>query len=191
MRKVHTSVKFCGKDVRIADNVVIKHPELVGIGSHVAIDDFTVITTAADIGDYVHIASHCAITGGPESKFIMNDFSGLSTGCRMICGSDDYLGSGLTNPTIPAKYRATVKFGMIELRRHVILGANCVVLPDNQICEGVAVGACSLVTGTLNPWGVYFGVPAKYVRERKADRIISLEAALRAEEISQWLKSES
>ncbi|CKK93370.1 putative acetyltransferase [Neisseria meningitidis] len=29
----------------------------------------------------------------------MDHFSGLSAGCRIITGSDDFMGGGLTNPT--------------------------------------------------------------------------------------------
>jgi len=45
----YTQLLHCGKDVRIASSVAIRHPELVSIGSHVAIDDFCYITTSSTL----------------------------------------------------------------------------------------------------------------------------------------------
>ncbi len=171
----------CGDDVRISGTVVIKHPELVRIGNHVAIDDYCCITTALDIGDYVHIGPLCTITGGRAALCTMQDFAGLAAGCRLICASDDYLGSGLTNPTIPPAYRADVYTASVTLEKHAVLGTNTVVHPGVTIAEGAAVGSCSLVTRDLEPWGVYAGVPAKLRKPRSRDRVLELEACLRRE----------
>lgn len=174
-----SKLKKCGRDVRIAGTVVIKHPELVEIGDHVAIDDFCYITTAMEIGDYVHIAALCSIIGGRNARCVLADFTGLSAGCRLICGSDDYLGSGLTNPTVPEPFHADLHFAPIVLRKHVVLGTSCVVHPGVVIGEGAAVGSCSLVTKSLEPWMVYAGVPARARRERPRERMLERETALR------------
>ena len=47
-------------DVRIGTNVVIKYPEFVSIGDHVAID-VTYITTSLEIGSYVNVGPHCSV----------------------------------------------------------------------------------------------------------------------------------
>jgi acetyltransferase-like isoleucine patch superfamily enzyme len=38
----------------------------------------------------------------------------------------------------------------------------------------------SLITGDLEPWGVYVGIPAKRIKERKKD-LLELEKQLLAE----------
>ena len=40
------------------------------------------------------------------------------------------------------------------------------VFPNLIIPEGVAVGACSLVTKSLDEWGIYVGVPVKRIKDR-------------------------
>jgi galactoside O-acetyltransferase len=102
-----TDLKFkfkkIGNNVEIGSNVYFRYPELVEIGDNVIIDEFCYFTTALNIGNYVHIGPHCTSIGGRNSKLIMSDFSGLSAGCRIICGSDDYK-NGLTNPNIPNEF---------------------------------------------------------------------------------------
>lgn len=160
-----------GIDARISDKAIITNPDLVTIGNHVAIDPFVFITTALEVDDYVHIAPFCSIVGGKLCKLIMKDFSGLSAGCRIVCGSDDYKGEGLTNPPVPIEYRI-VTYSVVTLEKYAILGTNVVVHPRVTIGEGTVVGSCSLVTKDLDPWGVYAGVPAKRMSDRKSEKII-------------------
>ena len=143
-----------GTDVTVYEGVRIIDPEHTVLGSHVIIDDFVFLGTHQDlvIGNYVHIAGHSSITGG--GCCVMCDFSGLSGGVRVITGSDDFLGGGLTNPTVPAELRA-VRRGTVLIGAHAIIGANAVILPDVKVAEGAAVGAGSVVTKDLEPWGVY------------------------------------
>jgi galactoside O-acetyltransferase len=175
----YSKLKSCGIDVRISKNVQIKYPELVSIGNHVAIDDFCIITTALEIGDYVHIAPFCSIIGGRNSSCTIEHFAGLSAGCRIICGSDDYLGSGLTNPTVPDIYHADLHIAPVVLQKHAVLGTNCVVHPGVTIGEGAAVGSCSLVKKNLDAWKVYVGMPAMCIKQREKERILKLEKQLR------------
>jgi len=175
-------LRKCGIDVRISDNVVIKYPELVEIGNHVAIDGPCHISTAMTIGDYVHIGPFSSIIGGKNSKCIVDDFGGLSAGCRIICGSDDYTGSGLTNPTIPAEFHADLKLTTVTIGKHAVVGTNVVVHPGVSIGEGAAIGSCSLILTDLPEWGVYIGVPTHLVRKREKTIIIAKEVKLRDSE---------
>ena len=56
----------------------------------------------------------------------------------------------------------------------MIIGTQSVILPDVTIGEGSSVGAMSLVNRSLEPWGVYFGVPARRLKERSKD-LLELE----------------
>lgn len=83
-------------------------------------------------------------------------------------GSDDYSGKSLTNPTVPKEFlNVTVK--PVSIGRHVIIGAGSVVLPGVTIGEGASVGALSLVTKSLEEWGVYMGAPAKRLKRRRME----------------------
>ncbi|MGA0367912.1 MAG: acyltransferase [Kiritimatiellia bacterium] len=152
------------------------------LGPHSQIDDFVFCYTGArcEIGRNVHIASFCSIIGGGE--LIMEDFSGLSAGCRLITGSDDFTGPWLTNPTIPAEFTNVIR-GRIRICRHAVLGTNVVVFPGVTIGEGAAVGAGAIVRKDLEPWTVYAGSSPKPVGKRDADAILAKEKA--------YLESES
>lgn len=171
--------KHLGKNVKIKRNAGIFFAENVSIGDNSRIDDFCIIVAGppackCDIGSYVHIASHCCIAG--SAGIIMEDFSGLSPGVMIFTGSDDYLGNKLTNPTVPKKYIGG-KSGTVILKRHVIIGAGSVILPGCTIGIGSSVGSLSLVLKSLEPWGVYSGIPARRIKERKKD-LLDLEKEL-------------
>jgi galactoside O-acetyltransferase len=161
-----------GTDVRISPHAVIVHSDLMETGDHVAIDPFTVITTAATLGSYIHIAPHCTVIGGRNSRFVMKDFCGMAAGCRIICASDNFTGEGLINPTVPMKYRA-VTFSTITLERFVTLATNVIVLPGVTIGEGAVVGAGSIVNRDLEPWRIYAGSPVKPIGQRSSDKILA------------------
>lgn len=161
-----------GEDVFISGNVEIRRPDLVSVGNHVAIDTGFYLTTSAKIEDYIHIAPYVTVIGGARGALIMQNFSGISAGCRIICGSDDYLGTGLTGPAIPEKYHAQIKFAPVVLEKFALLGTSAVVMPGVTIGEGSVVGACSLVTKDTQPWSVYVGTPARRVKDRPKDKIV-------------------
>jgi galactoside O-acetyltransferase len=173
-------LKKCGVDVRISANVVIAYPELVSIGDHVAIDDFTYITTSLEVGSYVHIGPHCSIIGGKTGRCVMENFSGLAAGCRLVCVSGDFFGSGLLHPFVPPAYRGELHGAPITFKKFAILGTGSIVHPGVTFGEGAAVGSASLVLKDLDPWCVYFGVPAKYHRNREKLTLVKYEEEIRA-----------
>ena len=166
--------KSLGKNVKIKKNVAIYFVENITIKDNVRIDDNTVIVASNNsttIGNYVHIASNCYIAASEGLK--MEDFSGLAPGVNIFTGSDDYSGKKLTNPTVDRKYIGG-KSGEVVLGRHVIIGSNSVILPGVHIGEGSSVGALSLVTKSLESWGVYFGAPVKKIKSR-SKKLLELE----------------
>jgi acetyltransferase-like isoleucine patch superfamily enzyme len=175
---VEYKFKKIGKNVQIGKNVYFRYPELVEIGDNVIIDDFCYFTTGLKIDDYVHIGPHCSSIGGKNCKLIMHSFSGLSAGVRVICASNDFLGGGLTNPTVPSEYRPSDKFSDVELKKHVIIGTSAIIYPGVIIEEGSAVGALGLVTKSLDEWGVFVGQPVKRIKDRPNEIINKLEIEL-------------
>ena len=157
-----------GIDFYINDDVVIKRNETAIFGNHVAIDKGFYCTTQINVGDYVHISPYCTVIGGKDGMFIMEDFTGLSAGCRVVCCGDDYISGHLMNPTVPIKYRK-VKNDKVVLKRFSCLGTNCVVLPGVVIAEGSVIGANSLVNKSTEPWTVYAGSPAKPIKKRSKE----------------------
>ena len=130
--------------------------ENIDFGKYVIIDDYVLIYAKEPmkIGNHVHIASFTSISGG--GVLVMEDFSGLSSGCRIITGSDDFKGGGFGNPTVAEEFR-NVKIGKVHIGKFAIVGTNSVILPDVTIGEGVTVSAGSVITKDLEPWGIYVG----------------------------------
>ena len=99
--------KHIGEDVIISDLCIISRPQLVSIGSHVAIDMWTYISTAAELGDYIHIAPSVTILGGAKSFIKMGNFTNIGSGSRIVCATDDFK-QGMISPVVPIKYRLWV-----------------------------------------------------------------------------------
>jgi acetyltransferase-like isoleucine patch superfamily enzyme len=164
--------KYLGENVKISSRAAIYNPELIEIGNNTRIDDFTTLSGKVRLGRNVHIAVYSNIAGG-EKGVSMEDFSGLAYGCHVFSQSDDYSGRSLTNPTIPDEYKRETK-REIFIGRHCIVGACSIILPGASLAEGTAVGAMSMVTKSTEEWSVYFGTPAKKIKERRRD-LLDLE----------------
>lgn len=158
------------KNVKIYETAKIIGMEHIHFGQHIIIDDFVFISARkpSKIGNYVHIGGFSSIAGG--ESVVLEDFSGLSMGCRIFTGSEDFTGSGFGNPTVPEEFR-NVRRAPVHIGRFVVIGANSVILPGVMIGEGVTVGANSVVTKNLSPWGVYVG--NKRIAERDKDGVLS------------------
>ena len=160
-----------GEDVFIHDKAIIKHPQNCQIGSHNAIDNGVTISTALVMGDYIHIAQDVTVIGGVNSNLILEDFTFIAAGTKIVCGSEDYTGGGLVGPTIPAKYRV-INHSTVKFEKYAGCGVNCSIMPNVTLAEGSILGANSLLTKDTEPWTIYVGSPAKAVKIRDKGKII-------------------
>ncbi|KKP59218.1 MAG: Hexapeptide repeat-containing transferase [Candidatus Magasanikbacteria bacterium GW2011_GWC2_34_16] len=166
--------KAIGENVKISRKTSIYGAEYISIGSNVRIDDFCCLVANNNeiiIGSNIHIAFFCILMG--SGGIIMEDFSGLSSRVSIYSATDDYSGLTLTNPTIPEKYKH-IYSGKVVLRKHVIIGTNTTILPNLEIGVGCSIGANSLVTKSLDEWGIYIGTPVKKLKDRHKD-LLKLE----------------
>jgi dTDP-4-amino-4,6-dideoxy-D-glucose acyltransferase len=158
-----------GENVLLSDKASYYNCQKIQFGNNVRVDDFCVLSAGEGgiaIGNYVHIAVYCSIIG--NGKVIMEDFSGLSARVSIYSSSDDYSGLAMTNPMVPPEF-TNVQNADVKIGRHVIIGTGSVVLPGVNLEEGVAIGALSLVKKNCRSFGIYIGVPAKRISERKHD----------------------
>jgi galactoside O-acetyltransferase len=168
-----------GKNVKISDKASIYNADQIEIGDHSRIDDFSVLSGRVVLGRNVHIAVLCSVSGGSEGV-TMEDFSGLAYGCHVFSQSDDYTGLTLTNPTVPSEFKMEKK-SKVVIGRHCIIGAHSVVFPGVTMSEGCSLGAMSMLTKSTDPWSIYFGIPAKKIKERKKNLLILEKAYLDSE----------
>jgi len=144
--------------------------ENVQFGDPVIVDDFALIVARDPIviGHHCHIAAFSSITGG--QRVDIGDFSAVSQGARILTGTDDFTGWGFGNSTVPAEFRNATR-APVSIGRFCIIGANAVVLPGVTIGEGATVGAGTVVTRDLEPWGVHLG--NRRLRDRDREGVLS------------------
>ena len=162
---VKSRLKKCGESVKIYPLAKIVKPEVIEIGDHSMIDDFTFIYggKGIKIGRYVHIASFVSIIGGGE--LIVGDYTVLANGSRILTGTDTYYGGKRMSTALPLKQRNVVR-GKIVTEKDAFIGTNAVVHPNVMIGEGAVIGSNSLVLKDVEPWSINVGNPCKKVGER-------------------------
>ncbi|WP_265102319.1 acyltransferase [Pseudomonas sp. UW4] len=165
--------KKIGKEVKISDKASIYNADQIEIGDYSRIDDFCILSGKITLGKYNHITPMCLVAGGTPG-IIFEDFCTLAYGVKVFSQSDDYSGETLTNSLLPKKFK-NEKFASVFFKRHVIVGAGSIVLPGVTIEEGCSIGAMTLLTKSTESWGIYTGVPAKRIKDRKKD-LLELEA---------------
>ena len=161
-----------GKNVLLSRLARVYGASNISIGDNVRIDDFVILSGKIVIGNFVHIGASSNITGS-DIGIEIKDFCGISNHVKILAISDDYSGETMSNPCIPTEYKQLQKHHIV-LEKHCIIGSGSTILPNAYLAEGVAVGAMSLIVRKTTPWGIYFGIPAKRIKERKRN-ILKLE----------------
>lgn len=159
----------------VSEQIRVRYPADLKIGEGSIIDDFCYFSTRIQIGRWCHIASGCSIAGGREHTFTVGDLSSLSSGVKVWCSSNDFVRDlvivGVEGIDIGDRPTA----GDVRFGAYTGIGSNSVVMPDNDIPEGVAIGALSYVPSRsrLEPWTVYAGIPIRPIRARDRDRVMT------------------
>lgn len=168
-------LKFIGLEVKISRYAILYGNENISVGNYSRIDDFCVLSAGNGgeirIGEHVHVAAGVHLYGG--AAIIIDDYVSLSSGCKVYSVNDDYSGEYMTNPTVPDRYRNVVSKS-ITLSKHSLIGAGTILLPGAIVPEGTSVGAMSLVTTELEPWGIYVGIPVRKIKNR-SKRLLEFE----------------
>lgn len=166
-----------GENCLLSDKASFYNCKNITIGDNTRIDDFAVLSAGKGgikIGSYIHIAIYSSIIG--EGKVTLKDFSNISSRVAIYSSNDDYSGEFMTNPMIPNCFKK-VAHGAVNVGKHVIIGSGSVILPNVSLEDGVAIGALSLVTKSCSEFGIYSGIPARRIKERKKD-LLELEKDL-------------
>jgi acetyltransferase-like isoleucine patch superfamily enzyme len=156
-----------GRGVKISNKACIYNHSEISIGDNSRIDDLCVISGKLNIGRNVHITPMCLLAGG-QLGIVLEDFTTLAYGVKIFTQTDDYSGKTMTNSTIPKRYKSE-SINLVTVKKHTIIGASAIIMPGVVLEEGTSVGAMSLVLKSTNPWGIYAGVPAKRIKDRRQD----------------------
>ena len=136
------AVAEIGKGVKLSRSAYFENPFHVKIGDHVFInrDFYCSVDRSLHIKDRVMIGPGCAIIGG-DHKF--ND----PAACMRF---PDSRGDNRD----------------IVIEEDAWIGSGVVLLKKSMIGEGAIIGANSLVTGSVLPYSVYVGQPARFIKPR-------------------------
>ena len=166
----------------ISGNIRVRLPDSFTVGPHSIVDDFCYFSTRIEIGFCSHVATGCSVGGGDRFLFRLGDFSSVSAGVRIWCASNDFV-----NDLITVVSAAGCDIGDSPIEGDVIfgdytgIGSNSVVMPDNKVPEGTAIGALSFVPPrfAFDPWSVYAGVPIRRIGGRNRERVLAQVELLR------------
>lgn len=174
-----SNIKEIGEEVKIYQPVALVSPENLVLKSHIIISEFAYVAAGLGtwIGNHIHLATHSSISGG--GYCIMEDFSGIAAGVRLITGSANVGGYNMTSPTLPAQYQ-DVERSFIHMGKHSAVFTNAVVFPGITIGEGAIVSVGSVVKNDLEPWTIYAGNPAVKIAKRPRRNILKQEELLYA-----------
>lgn len=148
----------------------VKNPNIiVGNFTYIADSDFeSHVTHHYDWnGDKLIIGKFCQIAAGVE--FIMN---GANHQMNAITTFPFYTLEGWDMKP-PEKTDLPLK-GDTVIGNDVWIGQNAVILPGVHIGNGVIIGANSVIGSNIDPYSIVVGNPAKLVRKRFDDEMISL-----------------
>ncbi len=160
-------LKSLGKNVMISEKASLYGCQNMEIGDFTRVDDFAILSAGAGgikLGRYVHVACYASVIG--RGRIELGDFSGISSRVSIYSSNDDYSGRFMTNPIVSAKY-TNITHGPVTLGKHVIVGAGTIILPNVTLGDGSAVGALSLVNRSCEPFKIYSGIPAEFVKNRE------------------------
>ena len=140
--------------------------ERMTIGDNVRIDDFCILSGDITLGSNIHISAYVALYG--SKGIIMEDFTGISARTTVYSAMDNFSGEYLIGPIHP-EGTTNVTGGTIVIKQFSQVGAHCVIMPSLTLAEGTVIGASSLVMHSTEPWGIYYGIPARFVRKRSQE----------------------
>lgn len=166
----------------ISKNIRVRHPEHFAVGDYSIVDDFCYFSTQVKIGRGTHLASGCSIAGGKKHLFQIGDCSSLSSGVKIWCASNDFV-NGLI-AIFPENMEGEDSFqieGDVVMGDYTGIGANSVIMPNNRVPEGTAIGALSFVPEgfAFEPWSVYAGTPLRKINDRNRANVLKQAELIR------------
>ena len=175
----------CGRNVVFGQNVVLRHPHKIAIGSNVIIDDNCLIDAKGEsnrgvrIGDGVFIGRNTILSckngdielaDGANIGFNCEVFSAsrvtigrsvlMAAYCYVIGGDHDF-----SDPSKPVLEQTRTSAG-VTIGDGVWMGAGAKILDGVAIGDGAVIGAGAVVRENVPASAIAVGIPARVVSTR-------------------------
>jgi len=177
----------CGRNVVFGQNVVLRHPHKIRIGSNVVIDDHCLLDAKGDanagivVGDGVFVGRNTILSckngdielgEGANLGFNCEVFSAsrVTVGPRTLLAAYCYLIGGDHDWSDPSKavLEQTRHSRGVEVGEGVWMGAGAKVLDGVTIGSHAVIGAGSVVRESVPERAIAVGIPARIVGSRGA-----------------------
>lgn len=137
------------------------------IGENTNIWQFCVVLPQAKIGSNCNICAHVLI----ENEVVIGNNVTIKSGVQIWDGitieDDVFIGPNatFTNDLFPRSKNPDWKLAKTVIKRGASIGANATILAGVTIGENAMIGAGSVVTKDVPANSVWYGNPAKFIRE--------------------------
>jgi acetyltransferase-like isoleucine patch superfamily enzyme len=176
-----------GRNVAFGTNVVLRHPHKIHVGDNVVIDDNCCLDAKGTtnrgiaVADGVFVGRNTILSCKNGNIDIREDanigfnveiFSAadVRVGARTLIAAYTYLVGGdhlFDRTDVPVLHQGRTARG-IDVGDNVWLGAHVVVTDGARIGRDAVIGAGAVVIGEVPDFAVAAGVPARFVRDRRA-----------------------
>jgi acetyltransferase-like isoleucine patch superfamily enzyme len=175
----------CGSNVVFGQNVVLRHPHKIHVGSNVVFDDNCLLDAKGEsnsgirVGDRVFVGRN-TILSCKNGDIELKDGANIGFNCEVFSASRVIIGAGVlmaaygyiiggdhdfSNPARPVQEQARTSSG-VTVGDGAWLGAGAKILDGVSIGSHAVVGAGAVVRDDVADYAVAVGVPARTVSSR-------------------------
>jgi len=175
----------CGRNVVFGQNVVVRHPHKIHIGSNVVIDDNCLLDAKGEsnrgirIGDGVFVGRN-TILSCKNGDIELADGANLGFNCEVFSASHVTIGRSVlmaaysyviggdhdfSDPSKPVLAQTRTSAG-VTIGEGVWMGAGAKILDGVTIGDHAVVGAGAVVRENIPPRAIAVGIPARVVSTR-------------------------
>ncbi len=175
----------CGRNVVFGQNVVLRHPHKIHVGSNVVFDDNCLLDAKGEsnggirIGNRVFVGRN-TILSCKNGDIELKDGANIGFNCEVFSGSRVTIGAGVlmaaygyiiggdhdfSDPARPVQEQARTSSG-VTIGDGAWLGAGAMILDGVSVGSHAVVGAGAVVRDDVADHAVAVGVPARTVSSR-------------------------
>lgn len=152
-----------GNGIVIENGVLVFHPGNISLADNVYIGHNTILKGyylgEMAIGEGTWIGQGCFIHSA--GSVYIGKAVGIGPGVHILTSYHN--GDDTEVPVM----HSPIEFGKVEIHDGADIGTGTIILPNVTIGEGAIIGAGSVVTRNVEPYTVYAGSPAKFLRKRE------------------------